>query len=255
MRKDIACPLSSSYERVVFISDVHSPYEDQKALSILYNFIKWFKPKTVFIMGDLLDCYAISRFTKDPKGKLNFKKEIDSAKSILKTIKEVSRDAKIYYLRGNHELRMQKYLWNRAEELSMLPELEISHLLGLPELEIEYIERGMMMYHGVMIKHGTIVRQYAGYSAKAEFEKNGCSGVSGHTHRGAIYMHSNSGGDYKWMECGCLCSLEQEYMEGQTPNWQQGFGVGYFKTGSKRYQLDLINIIDNKALYNGVEFK
>lgn len=253
MNQVIACPLT--YEKTIFISDIHAPYEDKKALEVLYKFIKWFKPKTVFIMGDLLDCYAISRFTKDPKGKLNFKQEIDSARSILQTIREVSGSAKIYYLRGNHELRMQRYLWNRAEELSGLPEMTIQSLLHLDKLNIEYVEKGMMMYKGVMIKHGTIVRQYAGYSAKAEYEKNGCSGVSAHTHRSAIYMHSNSGGDFKWMECGCLCSLDQEYMEGQKPNWNQGFGVGYFKNNSKRYQLDLINIIDNKALYNGVEFK
>lgn len=244
-----------SYDKVVFISDIHAPFQDDKALQILYKFIKWFKPSTVFIMGDLLDCYAISRFTKDPKGKLNFKKEIDAARSILKTIRSVSGDAKIIYLRGNHELRMQRYLWNRAEELSMLPELTVPHLLGLDELNIEWVEKGMMMFKGVMVKHGSVVRQYAGYSAKAEFEKNGCSGVSGHTHRSAIYMHTNSGGEYKWMECGCLCSLEQEYMDGEKANWQSGFGVGYFKNNSHRYQFDLINIIDNKALYNGVEFK
>lgn len=244
----------NNYERVVFISDIHAPFHDVKALSILYNFIKWFKPETVFIMGDLLDCYAISRFTKDPKGKLNFKKEIDSAKVILQQIRKVCGKAKIYYLRGNHELRMQRYLWNRAEELSMMPELEVQSLLKLDDLKIEYIERGMTIYKGVMVKHGTIVRQYSGYSAKAEFEKNGCSGVSAHTHREASYMHTNSGGDYKWMETGCLCSLEQEYMEGQTPNWQQGFGIGYFSKTSSRYQLELVNIIDGKAMYAGKEF-
>ena len=244
----------NNYERVVFISDIHAPFQDDKALQILYNFIKWFKPKTIFIMGDLLDAYAISRFTKDPKGKLNFKEEIESSREILKQIRVCGGKAKIYYLRGNHEMRMQKYLWNRAEELSGLTVLEIPSLLKFEDLNIEYVEKGMMMYHDVMIKHGTIVRQYAGYSAKAEFEKNGCSGVSGHTHRAAIYMHSNAGGDYKWMECGCLCRLDQEYMEGEKPNWSQGFGVGYFSNTSKRYQLDLINIIDGKAIYNGKEF-
>lgn len=244
----------NKYEKVVFISDIHAPFHDQKALNILYKFIKTFKPNTVFIMGDLLDCYAISRFTKDPNGKMRFKEEIEEARIILRKIREVSGSAKIYYLRGNHELRMQRYLWNRAEELSMLPELEVPALLQLPQLNIEYVEKGMMMYKGVMIKHGTIVRQYAGYSAKAEFEKNGCSGVSAHTHRSAVYMHTNTGGEYKWMECGCLCLLDQEYMEGQRANWQQGFGIGYFKNNSNRYQFDLINIVDGKVLYDGQEF-
>lgn len=245
----------NKYERVVFISDIHAPFQDDKALAILYNFIKWFKPETVFIMGDLLDAYAISRFSKDPNGALHFQDEIDTAIRIISDIRKVCGKAvKIYYIKGNHSARMQKYLWNNSKELAGLHVLEVPSLLNLKRFKIEYVEKGKMMYKGVMIKHGSVVRKYASYTAKAEFEKNGCSGVSGHTHRSGIYMQTNSGGDFKWMECGCLCSLEQEYMEGEIPNWQQGFGVGYFSKTSSRYQLDLVNIIDGKAMYQGREF-
>jgi len=246
--------MQKDYEKVIFISDIHAPFHDEKALKILYNFMDWFKPEVVFIMGDLLDCYAISRFTKDPEGALHFQEEIDSAISILKDIRSHAKKAEMYYIRGNHEARVQKFLWNNAKELSKLHVLEVASLLNLKRLNIEYVEKGMMMYKGVMIKHGSVVRKYAGYTAKAEFEKNGCSGVSAHTHRAAIYMHTNAGGDYKWMECGCLCSLDQEYMEGDTANWQQGFGIGYFHRKTKRYQLELVNIIDGKAMYSGKEF-
>lgn len=242
----------NNYEKSVFISDIHCPFEDSKALAVMYKFIKDFKPSTVFILGDLLDCYAISRFTKDPKGKLNFKQEIESARRVLKEIRSCSGNAKIYYLRGNHCLRMQRYLWNRAEELSGLSELEIPHLLQLDKLNIEWVEKGMMMYHGIMVKHGSIVRQYSGYSAKAEYEKNGCSGVSAHTHRANIYYHSNSGGEFQWMETGCLCKLEQEYMEGEKANWKQSFGVGYFKGNDCK--LELVTINKGKAFYQGKEY-
>jgi len=243
-----------SYEKVLFISDIHAPYHDEKALKILYKFMDWYKPQTIFIIGDLLDCYAVSRFTKDPKGALNFKEEVDSAISILKAIKKHSNNSQIYYIRGNHEARIKKFLWSNAKELSGLQELEVPSILHFKELGIKYVEKGMMMYKGVMVKHGSVVRKYAGYTAKAEFEKNGCSGVSGHTHRAAVYMQTNASGDYKWMEIGCLCKLDQEYMEGETPNWQQGFGIGYFNKNSNRYQLELVNIIDGKAMYAGKEF-
>jgi len=247
--------MQKDYERVVFISDIHAPFEDKKALAILYNFIKWFKPDTVFIMGDLLDAYAISRFSKDPEGALHFQEELDRAIDILKDIRTISKKAKIYYIKGNHSGRIQKYLWNNAKELAGLHALELPNLLGLKRLNIEYVEKGMMMYKGVMVKHGSVVRKFAGYTAKAEFEKNGCSGVSAHSHRAAIYMQTNAGGDYKWMEVGCLCKLDQEYMEGETPNWQHSFGIGYFHKKTKRYQLELVNIIDKCAMYAGKEFR
>lgn len=247
--------MQNDYERVVFISDIHAPFHDEKALAILYKFIKWFKPETVFIMGDMLDAYALSRFSKDPNGALHFQEEIDSATNILSDIrKNCGKKAKIYYLKGNHSARIQKFLWNNAKELSNLHILELPSLLNLKRFNIEYVEKGMMKYKGIMVKHGSVVRKYAGYSAKAEFEKNGCSGVSGHTHRAAIYMHTNAGGDYKWMEVGCLCDLNQEYLEGETANWQQSFGIGYFHKKTTRYQLELVNIIDGKAMYAGKEF-
>ena len=106
----------------------------------------------------------------------------------------------------------------------------------------------------MLVKHGSVVRKFAGYTAKAEFEKNGCSGVSAHTHRLATYRQSNESGDYIWVESGCLCKLDAEYLNGETANWQQGFSIGYFKEGSNRYLLETVPIINNKAMYGGQEF-
>jgi hypothetical protein len=57
-----------------------------------------------------------------------------------------------------------------------------------------------------------------------------------------------------WMEAGCLCLLNPSYMMGKVPNWQQGFGIGFFKEGSKRFHMERIPIIAGKAMYSGVEF-
>jgi hypothetical protein len=43
-------------------------------------------------------------------------------------------------------------------------------------------------------------------------------------------------------------------MEGETPNWQQGFGVGYFSKNSPRYLLEFIPFVGGKAFYQGKEF-
>lgn len=252
MKKNIG--KSVKYKKVLFIPDIHAPFHDKKWLASLILFIKFFKPKTIFIMGDVVDFYAISKFVKDPKRALELQDELDSAHKVLADIKKVSGTAKVILIRGNHEHRLQRYLWTTAQELSGLRSLSVPELLELDELGIEYVERGRYNFHGIIIKHGNIVRKFSSYTAKAELERHGTSGVSAHTHRAGVNHYSNDSGHHAWWELGCGCRLDPEYMEGEKPNWQQGWGVGYFKERSKRFHIDFVPFVDDKAFYNGVEF-
>lgn len=243
-----------TYQKVLIVPDVHCPFQDYAAVSSLLDFSKWFKPDAIFFMGDLVDFYAISRFVKDPERALKLQEEIDNATDFLKQFRKQHPTIPMTFIRGNHEHRLQKYLWTQAPELSGLRDLTVESLLQLKHLNIYYEKTGRLVHRGVVFKHGDVVRKFAGYSAKGEFEKLGMSGVSGHTHRAAIYYHNNQSGKYCWMECGCLCKLDPEYMEGEVPNWQVGWGVGYFKNNSDRYFLEFIPFVGGKAFYQGKEF-
>lgn len=246
--------MEGQYHRVLFISDIHCPFQDDKAIEAMVLFAQWWKPQTIVFIGDVVDFYAISSFVKDPNRSLKLADELSSAKDTIDFICKMLPDTKKYFIKGNHEARLQKYLWSTAKELANLNELRLEYLLGLKNHDIEYIENGNMKFRGTMIKHGNVVRKYAGYTARAEFEKNGISGVSGHTHRLATYYHNNEGGSYVWMEIGCLCRFDAEYLQGETPNWQTGFGIGYFKENSKRFHLEAVPIVNCKAMYGGNEF-
>jgi predicted phosphodiesterase len=244
----------SKYQKVLFAGDFHAPYQDERCLSSFLQFSNWFKPDIIFLIGDVIDFYAISRFNKDPNRSLEIQDEIDCAKNILSQIRRFNPKAGIVFIKGNHEERLKKYLWSVAKELANLKELSIDRLLGLKELNILYEDKGRLEHRGLIIKHGSVVRKYSGYSARAEFEKTGRSGVSGHTHRANVYYQNNDGGEYAWMECGCMCRKDQEYMEGEIPNWQRGWGVGYFKNNANRFSLDFVPFADGKAMYQGKEF-
>jgi len=243
-----------NYSRTIFIPDIHAPFCDTMALEAMYCFIKWWKPETIIYLGDVVDFYAVSHFIRDPERSLKLQDELDEAKSILSHVRRLCPTAKTYFIKGNHEARLQKYLWSQAKELSSLRTLKLENQLDFTDLKIEYIESGIMKYKGLIVKHGNLVRKYAGYTARGEFEKTGMSGVSGHTHRACTYYHCNENDSFVWMESGCLCKLDAEYLDGQTPNWQQGFGIGYFKENSKRFLLEFVPIINKKALYGGLEF-
>ena len=214
----------------------------------------WWKPDKVIILGDLVDFYAISDFSRDPERTLKLQNEIDEAISVLTDIRKHAKKVKISFLNGNHELRLRKYLWRHAKELNGLQALKLEELLKFGNFNINYSNKGIIRYKGILVKHGTTVRKWAGYSARGEFEKHGMSGISCHTHRLAKYHQTNEAGNFIWIESGCLCDFEHDYLNDEMPNWQTGFSIGYFKNNSKKFILETVPIIKGKALYGGKEF-
>lgn len=216
-------------------------------------FLEEFRPHVVFVMGDVLDAYSLSKFDKNPERLLGFQEELDKAYVVLSQIRQAAKQAKIVMLRGNHEARLTRYLWTKAEALSSLRDLSLPLLMRLTDMKIDYVEKGRTDFHGFIVKHGTVVRKKSGYTAMAELERQGTSGVSAHTHRlGQVYLR-NDGGFFSWTESGCLCLLDPEYADGETMNWQHGLAYGYFKANDGRFEVHPLPIIKRKIVWEGQE--
>jgi hypothetical protein len=241
------------YKKTLILGDIHAPYYDKRAFNAMLAFSKWWKPEYIYLNGDIIDFYSISRFDKDPSRIVSLQDDIDCAHDLIKQVRKANPNAGITFNEGNHEIRLIKYKWNKAPELSCLRGLEIESLLKLDELGINY-QKDFSKFKNTIIKHGTVVRKHSAYTARAEFEKTGMSGVNNHTHRLGNYFLTNISGEYMWLEGGCLCDLKPEYYEGGTPNWQHGFIIGFYKSGSTRFNLDQVQIIHGKAMYGGYEF-
>ncbi len=243
--------MKTVFERSVFLPDLHVPHHDEKAFDCALGFVKKFKPEFVFIIGDWVDFYQLSKFDKNPARIPELQMDIDKTIECLRRLRACAPKAKIYYLKGNHENRLNRYLWSAAASLSSLRSIAVPELLQLKDLGIEYVETGSMMFHGFLVKHGNVVRTRSGYSATGELEKAGISGISGHTHRLSHIFKRHYGGMYSWTEIGCLCQLNPEYMEGQIPDWQQGLAFGYFKKGDQNFTVHVAPIIKGRLIYNG----
>lgn len=213
--------------KFVAIGDIHFPFANPYALRVAIDFIVGYKPKYLLLLGDIVDCYSLSRFDKEPKRILSLQKEFDLASAFLTELRDNLPNTKIIYIEGNHEKRLQKYL-NSHPEISSLRTLTIPDLLGLDSIEVEYLPN----YHlfDLFFTHGEIVRKYSGQSARGELDKNDYSGVSGHTHRLSHYFKSTPHRDLQWCEAGCLCSLNPVYLDSR-PDWQNGFVYGDFAKG------------------------
>ena len=87
----------------IFISDVHAPYHDVKAVDAMLTSLKVEKPELIVLGGDIVDFYKISRYDKSPFNHITLQNEIDETIALLKNIKRAApKGARIVWLEGNH---------------------------------------------------------------------------------------------------------------------------------------------------------
>ena len=243
--------LMDNRDIIVSLNDAHYPFHDSQVMEVAIEFVKYLKPHTV-VIHEWLDWYSLSKFDKDPNRKLMLQDDIDGVYTWLKELRSAAPNSKIVMVECNHGRRLKKYLWSKAEELCNLRCLELPKLMGLDKLDIVY--QKSYTFRNVLFKHGNVIRKHSGYTARGELEKEGVSGCSGHTHRMAQHYKTLRGGEYVWMETGCLCDPKKaEYIEG-TADWQQGVGGFIFKKGSKHFYPFLAPIIDGEILWGGKTF-
>lgn len=212
----------------IVISDIHFPYHDKLALGAVKRFIKANSVDVVVFNGDILDMYDVSSFDKSPDRMNSLQEELNLAMRLFSDLRRELPDAEMVYVEGNHEYRLKRYLM-RHPELFSLEALQLPNLLKLDKYNITYTDKAYQLGN-LKITHGSIVRKFAGYTAKAELEKNDCSGISGHTHRGGVYYRQSPTRYSAWYEGFCLCDIHPEYVV--DPDWQQGFIFGKVSKGS-----------------------
>jgi len=236
---------------VVTLCDWHVPYEDKEKLGLGISFCGHIKPD-VIIIHEAHDFYSLSKFNKDPLRLNNLQVEIDRVGGYFKQLRDACPKSRIILLDSNHMDRLRKYLWSQAPALAGLRGLKIENLLDLEKYNIEH--KDFFSIRGVIFKHGKALRRYSAYTAKAEANEEGMSGVSGHSHRLGVYYDSRRGGDVSWVESGCLCKMNPEYVSGR-PNWQSGFTLISFRGFTNTFDTNLIEIKNDAFMWGGKTFR
>ena len=219
-------------EKVMVVSDIHLPFQDNDAVEIMKSYAKDYKPNHFVINGDLLDFYNLSDFDKHPDRKYSVMQEIVDGRNFLKDMrKTVGKHCQMYMTEGNHDARLQRYLVKNPE-LADFPELKLPNLLRLKEQGIKYSgvstdywskDTGhfkfgdMVVLHGDNRFNGASTSAYSGYSAKNTMFKLQTSVTMGHIHRLAMVHHRTPHGQMIGLEQGCLSQIPGN------ANWQQGF--------------------------------
>lgn len=229
-------------KKVAIINDLHIPFHDRKTLNHVIKFLQFYKPRGVILNGDIIDFYSISYFEKDPRLRMSLRRELKETYDVLnKLVSKV--DADFYYIRGNHEDRLTKYILSKANELAWLPALELYRVLQLPKLGIKYVNsRYAILNRDILVSHLDKFSRY-GAARLVGRQYPGFHVVHGHTHV-VYYMQYY---DRVYIDNGCLSQLTPTYMNGPS-FWAQSLTV--VEKGLPR----LVLIRNHKVIYGNDEF-
>lgn len=272
--------------RIAVLGDIHAPFHDPQALQLAIEIIKSIPLDILIFNGDCVDFFAISRFSKDPKRRLELVSELRAAKKVFQHILHQLPSVSIIYLSGNHEDRLKAYLWSKAPELSELDKLiaetmsEISGmkfrehnilpiLLGLPPdtLFLSYADTPMpdnelaaptVKVGKLLIAHGDTFRLNGNTVnvARCLFQRVLRNILICHWHRADRYEQTDIFGHLHGAYVSPCLSLPRPHWD-TSRLWTQGFSIievapdGFFK-------VDIITFIRQNghklAYYAGTRF-
>ncbi len=213
---------------LVAFNDMQVPFHDKASVKAVLRFALEFDPTHLVVPGDAMDFYQMSAFDKNPSRQFRFKDELETGHRVIRDIELATPKADRYWIDGNHEDRMRRWLWRHGAAIAGLPSLEPQQLLHLDAWT--YLTYGSSVdIMGVIVEHG----EMAGVNTAGRMlVKRGKSGICGHTHRFHDFHLTNASGSHRYIENGCLCSMRPEFVA--RPNWQHAFTYGFVAAGTLR---------------------
>lgn len=108
----------TQFKRVLCIGDNHLPYLNRRSFTLIADqVIPYFKPEIIIDMGDKYDLFAQKKFAGkmvDPKDE--FLEARNMAEQMWSIIRKRAPEAKLFQLKGNHDMRAYKRLMEKAPE-------------------------------------------------------------------------------------------------------------------------------------------
>jgi hypothetical protein len=238
-------------KRWLAVSDIHLNFHDSKAIKAAMEKTHG-ECDAVLINGVALDCYAFSHFERDPE-KIDFDGELDSMERLLDSFAYWGAK-KIVYKMGNHELRLERYLIQKAQELlasrRIREKLNLSSFLDLEQRGVKVVDAMDPIIVGKLcILHGHEMGK--GISspvnpARGVYLRGRECCLIGHQHRTSEHTEmSMLGTTVTTWSTGCLCDLHPRYAA--MNKWNHGFAVlDLHKKGE--WRIENYRILDGKVL-------
>lgn len=210
-------------KKLLFCPDVHAPYHDERAVSLVEQVINEWQPDTFVDLGDWADNLSATGHKSTRTFFKNVKKELEQAETRLESLTRGISER--HFVIGNHETRLERFIAEKAPELDGL--VNIEDLLGLGKWTSvtpynETLKLGKLNITHDVGKAGQNAHRSAAQSYMA-------SAVIGHTHRmGYDVIGRQAGPPVVAAMFGWLGDYRKvEYLHrAEAKRWPLGFGIG-----------------------------
>lgn len=250
--------------KAIFVSDVHFPKHDPRLVSLWFDVLRYLKPNSVDLVGDIDEAEGTSRWVEgtSKEGFSIADAGIVDTRKFLVDIKGVVPKADKHFHDGNHGWFRHKKWLDKNQPQTLVDETYT------PETLYEYEKAGFSFHHydhppvhrfgdvetGLYVHHGESVSKHSGESVRNDCLNFGVSLLRGHSHRQGEYFmtYPVTGRTIRGFEIGHLCDYKQmEYIN--SPNWQAGFAWGI--VNGDDYFVDTIEIHNYKCYVAGRVFQ
>jgi predicted phosphodiesterase len=244
-------PVSGLVTKWIAIPDVHAPYHDSVVMGLIVRAGDAIGASCCVQLGDLTDCYSVSRFPKARDRRLDIAWELDTTCEVVDVLDKAFPDERVITL-GNHDVRMERYVAEKAPEIAGLFPKYVDR--------IGFKERGWRVA-GYMddAKIGNLnVTHEAGYSgATAHMQTLGVyqsNVIHGHTHRlgwgvlGNVDGGKRVGAMLGW--CGDVEKIDYHHRARVARESAHGFGIIYVEPDGRATVVPVL-IDDGRCVVEG----
>lgn len=169
--------------KIGIFNDPHMPFHDPKAMKCMLTVFKSVGVDELIINGDLLDMYGFNMHgPKHPDVVTKLEEEIYMGRDFLAMLRDEFPLAKIVFLFGNHEDRMERFILKSVPSFYNLLKLEHSLLLDKQRIEWYPYNSRYYILPDLFVQHSP--PSYAKNGAMTALEKIiDCSAIYGCSHR------------------------------------------------------------------------
>jgi len=213
----------NKFSKILCWPDSHYPFVNKEAEAKMIEFAIKHQPDYIIQVGDLLDCYAASKFPRSQNiftPKEEERLGIEMATNAWKQLRDGCPEAKCYQLMGNHDVRILKRTLESLPIAEHWIEAYFKQLFSFEGVETIFDTRQELDIDGILFTHGFL----GSGSHKDYYLKNV---IHGHDHKLYVMHRRIHGQSIFEMSCGFIGDVESKplsYTSSKLANFQLGFG-------------------------------
>ena len=227
---------------ILILPDLHCPYTHTPSLNQAIQYGLEANVNTIILLGDVLDNHQISDYCSDPTRRSQ-EEEFAICKQMLVRIRSLFPKVDIFWLKGNHDIRWERYLRTRVKEISTFYHFQMEEVLKLNEEKIICIDDKTLVRAGNLnFHHGHhfFGRNTPAHAAKTLWDKTNMEMVIGHCHSHTKYEKVTTDGIKKTHILGCLSEVGLNVDYNPMVN-QYRRGFAHVIIGDGFYNLEMIS--------------